>query len=228
MEEAKNEVMPEKAVEPGKAAETPKAKMTFAVDRKKAAVGIAAVAAIVLGYFAWTRLQPTFVAARVNGRTITRLEVIRELERQGGSSVLDNLISDRLIENKAEAEHVTISASDIDAEVGKLKTQLTAQGQTLDAYLASQHVTQAFLMDRLRLRLILQRLLADKMTVTDADIDADIKQNAASFPKGTDTSAPAFRDGIRDQLSQQKFSAAAPDYLDALRAAADIQYVHKY
>ena len=75
---------------------------------------------------------------------------------------------------------------------------------------------------------MLQHLLADKTTVTDAEIDDEIKQEAATIPKGTDTTTSAFRDGIRAQLVQQKFSAAASDYLGTLRSAATIQYVHKY
>lgn len=218
MEEAKTEPVVEQT----------QPKVAVAVDKKKMALGAALVLVIVLAYLAWTGLQPQLVAARVNGQTISRLEVIRELEKQGGANVLDSLISDRLLESKAASENVTISASDVAGEVDKLKAQLTEQGQTLDSYLASQHVTESYLENRLRLRLMLKRLLADKTAVTDADIDDFIKQNAAAIPKGTDTSAPAFRDQVRSQIGDQKFSAAADDYLASLRSSAEIQYVHKY
>ena len=57
-------------------------------NRKKIILIAALIAAISLGYLG----KGLFVAALVNGMPISRLTVVKELEKQGGSQTLDNLV----------------------------------------------------------------------------------------------------------------------------------------
>ena len=49
------------------------------------------------------------IVAVVNGRPITHISLIRELEKQGGQSVLDNLVEKALIFQEATSKNISIS-----------------------------------------------------------------------------------------------------------------------
>ena len=197
-------------------------------EKKEIRIALAALALLVAAFLAWNALQPKFIAARVNGTVISRAEVTRELERQAGAQVLESLISDRLVQDDADSKGITVVQEDIDREVANLTSQLETQGQSLDAYLASQNFTREYLSERIRLRLLLDELLADRIAVTDEEVEAFIEQNGDFLPEGTDTTDPEFRAQIAAQLEQEKFNAAAGSYIDELLSSSDVQYVHSY
>ncbi len=55
------------------------------------------IAAALLYYF-----RSAFVAATVNGQPISRLSLVRELEKQGGKQAMDSLITKTLIDQEAK------------------------------------------------------------------------------------------------------------------------------
>ena len=94
-----------------------------------------------------------FVAATVNGYPLSRVSVVRELEKQGGKQVLDNLISEMLVSQEARKANITVTDADIDAKVSAIKEQMSAQGQDIDALLATQGISQADFRDQIKVQL---------------------------------------------------------------------------
>src|SRR3989337_2397944 len=88
----------------------------------------------VLLYFS----KSLFFAALVGGKPITRLELVKELEKQSGKQTLESLITKKLIFGEAQKEGVAITNQDVQAEIEKIEKTVETQGSTLDAALSVQ------------------------------------------------------------------------------------------
>lgn len=186
------------------------------------AIGVAIILIVVALFFA----KGIFVAATVNGSPISRLSVIQELEKQGGKQTLESLIDKKLIETELNKQKVSVTKEEVDAEIEKIKTQVTAQGGTLEVALAQQGMTEEKLREQIMIQKKLEKLLADKVTVTEADIDTYIKDSKVTPPK--DLKMEDFRKQISDQLKQQKFQQEAQKWVSDLTASAKIKYYVNY
>ena len=181
-------------------------------------IGIAVIL-IITGLFF---IKSIFIAAVVNGSPISRLAVIKELEKQGGKQALESIINKKLIENELNKKKVGATREEIDEEIKKIETQVSSQGNTLASVLAMQGMTEEKLRDQITLQKKLEKLLADKIAITDADVDAYIKDNKTTPPKGV--KPEDFRRQVSDQLKQQKFQQEAQKWVSGLTAGAKIRY----
>ena len=186
------------------------------------AIGAAVVLIIIALFFA----KGLFVAATVNGSPISRLSVIAELEKQGGKQALEAIIDKKLIETELNKKGINVSKEEIDAEIEKIKTQVTSQGGTLEAALAQQGLTEEKLREQITIQKKLEILLADKVAVSEAEIDAYIKDSKATPPK--DVKMEDFRKKISEQLKQQKFQSEAQKWVSDLTTNAKIKYYVNY
>jgi parvulin-like peptidyl-prolyl isomerase len=162
----------------------------------------------------------------VNGRPISRLSVIKELEKQGGKQVLESIINKDLIEAELSKQKVSVTTEEINEELKKIETQVTSQGGTLEAALSQQGLTKEKLREQITIQKKLEKLLADKVAVTDADIEAYIKDSKVPTPK--DVKMEDFRKQISQQLKQQKFQQEAQKWVSELTTNAKIKYYVNY
>lgn len=171
-------------------------------------------------------LRGLFFVAFVNGEPITRLAVISELEKQGGKQALSSLINQTLILQEARKKKVTASQSEIDASLKKIEDSLKAQGQNLDTALAVQGMSRQDLMMQLKLRILVEKLLADKVKVTSAEVADYIAKNKESLP--TDQTADQLNKSVEEQLKQQKLGTESQTWLQELNKNAKINYIVNY
>lgn len=179
---------------------------------------------IALGVLAFLS-RGVFVAATVNGSPISRLSVIQELEKQGGKAALDGLITEKLITNEAANKGIVVNQAEVDEELKKIEAQVTAQGGTLADALAQQGMTEASLKQRVRVQQLLQKLLADKVAVTDEEVQKYIDDNKVTIPKDQEQAA---RDQLKDQMADQKLNEEAQVLITNLRNDAKINYYVSY
>lgn len=167
-----------------------------------------------------------FIAATVNGSPISRLAVIGELEKQGGKQALESLITERLIEEELQKNNIIVSDADIDTEIKKLEEQVASQGGTLEEALTAQGMSMEILLTQIKTQKGLERLLADKVTVTDEELATALESAKGSAPAGmTDEE---LRTAITEQLKQQKFQGEAQKWVAELTTNADIKYFVTY
>ncbi len=185
---------------------------------------LAFVAIVILGSAYGYRSM--FVAATIDGSPVSRLAVIRQLEKQGGESALNAIITERLIAAEAARAEIKISADDIDKEIDNIKTQVSAQGATLDDALAQQGMTMDDLRKQITTQKQLKALLGDSLTVTDSDIDDYLATSKITPPKNM--TQDDFRAKIKEQLSNQKFGKEADRWINATREKANIKYFVGY
>ncbi|MEK7173557.1 MAG: hypothetical protein AAB710_00555 [Patescibacteria group bacterium] len=183
-------------------------------------VVVAAVLAL-LYYF-----RSVFVAATINGKVISRYSIVKELEKQMGAQVMDSLVVQALIEQKADEAGMVVAVEDIEKEIKIIEENLSQQGTTLDDALKAQGVTRAAVERDIRFRKLAEKIVADKVQVTEDEIAKYIEENKQFLPPAE--SDEKMKEQVTSMLSQQKFSAAFQEWLTAAKAEADISYWKEY
>lgn len=182
------------------------------------------VVIIALGVLAYV-FKGLFIAATVNGSPISRLAIIRELEKASGKDLLDSLIVKKLVQNEANAKKIVVSDDEINGEIKKIEDQVIAQGATLDAALAAQGMSMEDLRKQIIFQKEVEKLVADKINVTDEEVEQYIKDNAISIPEGQEATTIAQ---IKDELRNQKLSTEANVLIAALKSQVKIRYFVNY
>jgi hypothetical protein len=188
----------------------------------KTAIIIAVV--IIIGALAYG-YKGLFIAAIVDGSPISRLAVIQKLEKASGKSLLDSLINEKLIGNEVSAKKIVVSDDEINSEIKIIENQVIAQENTLDAALASQGMSMDDLKKRIIFQKGLEKLLADKINVTDEEVAQYIKDNKISIPKGQEAAA---NDQIKNEIRNKKLNTEAQTLITDLKSKANIQYFVNY
>lgn len=185
-------------------------------------IGVAVLLIIVALFFA----KGLFIAATVNGSPISRLSVIKELEKQGGKQALEAIIDKKLIETELNKQKISVTQEEVDEEIKKIEAQVASQGGTLEMALTQQGMTEEKLREQITIQKKLEKLLADTVVITDTEIDAYIKDSKATLPK--DVKMEDFKKQIGEQLKQQKFQQEAQKWVSDLTTSAKIKYYVNY
>ena len=172
-------------------------------------------------------LKGIFIAASVDGSFISRLSIIRELEKQSGKNALDAIITKKLIENEARVQEVLVSSDEIDQEIKKIEAQVAGQGGTLKDALTMRGMTEAVLRDQIRIQKQLEKMLVDKIAVADEEVQKSITDNKIPLPKDKDQQA-VLKGQIKDQLKNQKLNQEASLFIANLKNKAKIKYYVNY
>lgn len=171
-------------------------------------------------------LRSLFVAALVNGQPIARFSVIKELEKQSGKQALSALVNQVLISQEVKKKNIQVSQKELDSEVKKIEDSLKQQGQNLDTALAAQGMTKQDLFMQMNLRISVEKLLADKIKVTDKEVADYIEKNKDTFP--AEMKEAEIKKAVGDQLKQQKLAKESQGFLEGLQKSAKINYFVNY
>ena len=174
--------------------------------------------AAALGYLA----RPLIFAASVNGQLVTRYKLISELEKQGGADVLDSLVTKALIFQEAKKMGVGVSQEDLDSEVARIEGVVSAQGSTLDEALALQGQTRQDFIEQIKLQKTVEKILADKLVVTDEDAQKYYEENTDFY--GADSTYEQVSESVKNQLMQEKLSTAYQAWITDIRRSANVNY----
>ena len=186
------------------------------------ALGIAAI--LIMG--ALTFIQGYVVAATVNGKPISRLSVIKELEAQAGKQALESRIQEMLLKSELEKAGVSVSTEEVDAEIQKIEAQVSGQGGTLADALAAQGMTEEQLRGQIEEQKQIEKMFADKVQVSDEEVAAYIKEQKLVASQGE--SAEAHTVEVKEQLRRQKIQTEAQGWLAGLKENASVKYYVNY
>ena len=188
----------------------------------KTAIIIAAV--IIIGALAYA-YKGLFIAAMVNGKPISRLAVMQKLEKASGKQVLDSLITKKIIGDEARKKGITVSGEEIDEEIKNIEAGISSQGGTLDAALAAQGMSKDDLKEQIMIQKEVEKILADKINITDSEIEQYIKDNKVAIPEGQEAE---YANQIKTQMRNQKLNQEAGLLVDSLKSQAKILYFVNY
>ena len=185
-------------------------------------IGILAVMLSFLGgYFI-----KSLIAATVNGKPIWRAKIVKQLEAYQGASLLDSMIEQELIKQEAKEKGKNVTEQEIADQIKQVEESMGSQGTTLDEALKAQNMTRADLEENFKMNILIEKLLSDRINVTDQEIQTYIDANKDSFGEGADIEQ--IKTLVKQQLQQQKMSEEFQKLVDELRQKADINVVAKY
>ena len=175
------------------------------------------VLALALYYF-----KGYVVAGVVNGKSISRARVVSELERRGGQQVLEGLVNQVLIDQEAKRRGVIVTQQELDEDVKKIEDNMKSQGSTLETALIQQNLDREQFLVILMTNKKLEKLIADKINITDEEVTAYLDANKDSFPEDTDPTV--LREQIKTFLQQQKVESESQKLFTELKVAAKVLY----
>lgn len=198
-------------------------KMLGKVQEYKRGVGIFALLVIITGALFY--YKGLFVAASVDGALISRFSVIGELEKQSGKQALDTIIVETLIKREAAARDISVSEDEITEEIKNIETRVASQGGTLSEALAMQGMTEDALRAQIRTQKQIEKMLADKIVVSDEEVQKYITENKIAPPKDKEQEA---RESIKEQLKNDKLNKEVRAFITSLKEKAKIKYYVNY
>lgn len=171
-------------------------------------------------------LRGFFVAATVNGQPITRIQIIQELEKQNGQKTLDSLVTKTLILQEMDKKNISVNDAEVQAEIKKIEGALKQQGRTMSDALAQQGLSQADLVEQLKIQKMIEKLFSKDIVVSDAEVNKYIEDNKDALPADQDPNT--LKSTIKEQLKQQKLTAKFQTWLEGVQKKAKINYIVKY
>ena len=195
---------------------------TFAFNRSYLIIIVVILVIVGLLFF----FKNILIAANVNGKPISRLDIIKRLEKQGGKKELDTVISQMLIEQEAQKRKIVISSNDIDKQYNLIKTNNESQGKNLDQLLSTQGMTVNDLKTQIKLQLMLEKMLDKDIKVTDDEVNKFIEEQKASIPESM--KPDEVKKIASNQLKQQKLNQKVQEFIQNLKKNAKINYFVNY
>ncbi|MGD9129587.1 MAG: hypothetical protein PVJ09_03820 [Candidatus Woesebacteria bacterium] len=188
--------------------------------------GFAALLILAVGIYFFKGL---LVVALINGQPISRFSVVSRSEQRYGKQIMDSLVLETLIFQESSKLNVSISQEEMDAELVKLEENFSSQGFSLDQFLELQGMSKDELIRNVKLQKLIEKLLADKVQITDEDIDQYLEDNKEYLPEVTEATEEAeLRSTVTEQIKQQKLSEEFQTWLEELKANANIKYFVEY
>lgn len=159
-----------------------------------------------------------FLAAVVNGRPIFKWQLDRELEKRYGVQILDNLITEKLINQEANKLKIKTTQEDLNKELDAVK-QTLPQGTDLETALKSQNMTMDDFLKQVKIKLQAENILNPKITTTDAEIEEFASKSAAFL---TSTDSGKQKEEATTLLRQQKLGQVFNEWLKEIQSKAQI------
>jgi len=167
-------------------------------------------------------LRGFFLGAIVNGQPITRFKIMKEAEQAQGVQILDGLVMETLIVQKAREQGVQISDAAIMAKIDEYRKNFAESGQDFDQLLEMQGLTMDKIKNQVKIQMLVEALISTDIEVTDEQVNQYLEENKEFLPE--DMSEEELRELVVDQLKQQELSARFQDWTQKLRDQAKIEY----
>lgn len=164
-----------------------------------------------------------FVVALVNGQPIFRYHFVKALEAQAGKEILDQLVTEQLIKAAAQEKSLTVTPEELDKEVATITESLKSRGMDINEALSQQGLDLNKFKEQITLKLLVTRLAAADITVSDEEVADYMEKNKTSLPQGKD--APEnIKELVKEQMLQGKQQESIQTWLTESKNKATIQY----
>lgn len=211
-----------KVKEPMRLAKTPAMPSFSEALNKKTVIISAVVIALGLAYF----FRGQFLAATVNGQPITRIKIMRQAEEAYGTQLLERVVLEVLIEQKAREKGIQVSDEVIDNRIEEIRQMYSEQGQDLDQLLVMQGYSIERLRNDIKMEQLAEMLVGADIEVAQEDVDQYIEENADFLPE--DLEGEELEEFVREQLKQQQLNQKYQTWIEELKTEANIEYFGSY
>jgi parvulin-like peptidyl-prolyl isomerase len=121
----------------------------------------------------------------VNGEEISMDEVRERAFVHHGPYVAQGMIEELLLEQEARRRGVTVSDEEVEARLAALREELGLRSErTLESYLRTYQVTVDWLRQKARYSVLVDKVLAEQVHITDREITQHYQRNQNAFRRG--------------------------------------------
>lgn len=138
--------------------------------------------AMVVGVALSGGAQEKEVVAVVNGVEITKDEFVRKLMILTGKPILNQMIDEILIQQKAKEEKVKVKKKEIDAKIEKVQERFPTE-ELFAQQLSRSGMTVEKLRQQFESQLLMEKLISKEIVITDQEIKDYFEKNKAEFTK---------------------------------------------
>lgn len=149
--------------------------------------------------------------ATVGGEKITQKELNEATLKQYGSTVLDTLISNKVIQLEAEKEGITVSDDEIQEEIDQL-IEMYGGEEAFQQVIASNNIDEDGLEDDIETYELTSKLMALTIDITDEEITTYYEENKESYNQAEEVEASHIL--VEDETT-------AKEVLEKLKADGD-------
>jgi len=174
--------------------------------------------AVVAGLL-FRKYKSWFIVASVNGQPIWRVELTSRLVSRFGNQLLEQIVGEKLVLQEAAKQNLTISSTEIDGRLAEIKKTLPGS-MSLEDSLKLQGVSTTDFMNQVRLQMLVDKMLANEVSVSATEVDDFMKNNSASLTASTDAEK---RVQAEQEVHNNKLSQKFSEWFTKLKEAAKVQ-----
>lgn len=162
---------------------------------------VVVIAAVAIGAVAMNKSK---VVATVGDEKITKDQLYDALLAQGGSSVLDSLIEQKVISKEAAKQNIKVTDKEINAELENLKSQYGGE-DALNQALASSGVKLSELKKDLKTNIEAKKMVESTINIKDSEMKSYFDQNKDSL--ATEAQVKASHILVADEKTAKEVKA---------------------
>lgn len=188
-----------------------------------------ALAVILLGTLGVAPAVSQETLALVNGEAVSREALVHrllDLSTAGGAQ-LEEMINEALLFQEAQKLGISATDAEIETRAGEIKAKLGTP-DAFERYLADQQVTTQGLRHKLRVKIVVEKLLGDKVKVTDEGVREFYEANKRMFEAPETATLRAIltktREGANEALKRLE---RGEDFAEVARALSEHEYTAK-
>jgi hypothetical protein len=155
-----------------------------------------------------------FLAGTINGKWVTSWQFYSKLTQANGDEVFDSLVRETLIKQEAAKEGITATEKQIDEKIKELEDRFGGK-ENFELALKQNNTSEEELKDQLSIQILVEKLLKDKIKITDGEVSKYKKENK-EFVGEMSTAE------IKDTLKSQKLNEAFNPWFEELKKKANI------
>lgn len=120
------------------------------------------------------------VAATVNGQPVWRWNLEQRFVSRYGTQTLDEMVNEQILKNEAAKQGIVVSDADVSVKISEIEKTLKGK-ITLKEALLQQGMTMDDFRRQVQIQVLIEKLTARKVTVSDKEIADYISQNKDSL-----------------------------------------------
>ena len=188
--------------EPAKIEESYKQEQGGTSRKIPLSVWILGLIVVILGLLLY-RNKDLIVVGMVDKRPVFSWELGSRLKQRFGQQVLSEMIDEMLVSQEAGKKGIVVTEKEINEKIAEVEKSLGKQ-ITLSQALQQQGVSLTDFKSQIRLRILVEKLLAGKIKVTDKEVDDYLSKNKKSIEAFAGTDSAKQKQYVTDSLKQQK------------------------
>ena len=193
---------------------------SFELTPRKKLLTFFAVVSLISFIFGF-KFRNLIPAATVNGEMISRRDFSEKLLKRSGQTVLNELVTEKLLLQEAKRQNVVVTKKEINEKINLFKRQLLRQGLKEESELAQNKKTRPILEREMRNQLLIEKLFGKNMAITDQSIEKYLESN--NIRKGTAAIWESQKIAVNQILYQQRLQQRFLSWLDLKKKDARVR-----